>query len=38
MNPKVSILIPATNADRWIAQAIQSASIKPIHKGSDRGG
>lgn len=25
MNPKVSILIPCYNADRWIAQAIQSA-------------
>ncbi|AFY74469.1 glycosyl transferase [Synechococcus sp. PCC 7502] len=25
MNPKVSILIPCYNADRWIAQAIESA-------------
>ncbi|HEY9698673.1 MAG TPA: glycosyltransferase [Trichocoleus sp.] len=25
MNPRVSILIPCYNADRWIAQAIQSA-------------
>ncbi|MCA8989130.1 MAG: glycosyltransferase, partial [Planctomycetaceae bacterium] len=24
-NPKVSILIPCYNAERWIAQAVQSA-------------
>jgi len=25
VNPKVSILIPCYNAEKWIAQAIQSA-------------